>query len=206
MIGIIDYGMGNLYSISKALERLGHSYEFVSGPEQLNRFQGLILPGVGAFGDAIRNIRELGLDKALQTVAAQGKPILGICLGMQLLFSASEEHGRHEGLGLLAGEAVRFTGSYKIPHMGWNQLQLLQPKHPLLDGVREGDYVYFVHSYHVKVADPSVLLATADYYQPVTAIVAKGSVWGMQFHPEKSGDAGMILLGNFAKRCEGVLS
>jgi len=206
MIGIIDYGMGNLYSISKALERLGHACEFVTRPDQLDRFQGLILPGVGAFGDAVRNLRELGLDEALRTAAAQEKPILGICLGMQLLFAASEEHGRHEGLGLLPGEAVRFVGSYKIPHMGWNQLQLRQPEHPLLDGIKEGDYVYFVHSYHVKVEDPSVLLATADYYQSVTAIVAKGSVWGMQFHPEKSGDAGMILLGNFAKRCEGVLS
>jgi glutamine amidotransferase len=206
MIGIIDYGMGNLYSLSKALERLGYSYEFVSRAERLSDFAGLILPGVGAFGDAMNNIRELGLEEAIRSYAASGRPILGICLGMQLLFTTSEEHGKHEGLNLLAGEAVRFRGAYKVPHMGWNQLTLKQANNPLLEGIADGDYVYFVHSYHVRVADASVLLATTDYHQEVTAIVGRGNVFGMQFHPEKSGETGMRLLRNFAAQCEGVLS
>jgi imidazole glycerol-phosphate synthase subunit HisH len=202
MIGIIDYGMGNLYSLSKALERLGYAYEFVSRPERLNDFAGVILPGVGAFGDAMTNIRRLGLEEGIRTYAASGRPVLGICLGMQLLFEKSEEHGTHAGLSLLGGEAVRFRGDYKVPHMGWNQLQVKQ-EHPLLEGVNSGDYVYFVHSYHVRVSDPAVLLATSDYHQDVTAIVGRDNVFGMQFHPEKSGDTGMRLLRNFAGQCEG---
>lgn len=205
MIGIIDYGMGNLYSLSKALERLGYTYEFVSQPERLSEFSGLILPGVGAFGDAISNIRELGLEKALQDYAASGRPILGICLGMQLLFGKSEEYGEHVGLGLLNGEAVRFRGDFKVPHMGWNELQVKQ-QHSLLEGVQNGDYVYFVHSYHVRVGSPEVLLATTDYHQAVTAIVGRHNVFGMQFHPEKSGETGMRLLRNFAVLCEEVLA
>jgi len=205
MIGVIDYGMGNLYSLGKALERLGYAYEFVSQHEALDKCEGLILPGVGAFGDAMRNIRELGLDAAVRGYANSGRPILGICLGMQLLFSESEEHGSNEGLGLLEGKVVRFHGEYKIPHMGWNELQLAQPEHPLLADVNEGDYVYFVHSYHVKVKQASDLLATCDYHQNVTAIVGRDNVYGMQFHPEKSGETGMRLLANFAGRCEGVL-
>jgi glutamine amidotransferase len=204
MIGIVDYGMGNLYSISKALERLGYPYEFVSDAQKLSAYDGLLLPGVGAYGDAMRNIRELSLDEALRKYAESGKPILGICLGMQLLFSKSEEHGLHDGLDLLSGEVVRFQGDYKIPHMGWNRLLLKKAKHPLLSGVENGDYVYFVHSFHVRVANNEELLATTDYYQDVTAIVARGNVYGMQFHPEKSGDAGMRLLDNFARQCEGV--
>lgn len=207
MIGIIDYGMGNLYSLSKALERLGYSYEFVSMPERLQEYTGLILPGVGAFGDAIANIRELGLEQGIQDYVASGRPILGICLGMQLLFDKSEEHGDHQGLSLLGGEVVRFQGDYKVPHMGWNQLKISTNSHlPLLEGVADGDYVYFVHSYHVRVKDQAALLATTDYYQDVTAIVGIGNVYGMQFHPEKSGETGMRLLRNFAVQCEGVLA
>lgn len=202
MIGVIDYGMGNLYSLGKALERLGYSYEFVSVPEQLQAYRGLILPGVGAFGDAMNNIRELGLEEAIRAYVASGKPILGICLGMQLLFTRSEEHGSHQGLNLLQGEVVRFQGDFKVPHMGWNQLKLTAPSHPLLEGVSTEDYVYFVHSYHVRVENASDLLATTDYYGDVTAIVGRDRVYGMQFHPEKSGDTGMRLLQNFAKQCE----
>lgn len=204
MIGIVDYGMGNLFSISKALERLGYSYEFVSDAQKLSTYDGILLPGVGAYGDAMRNIRELSLDQALRDYAASGKPILGICLGMQLLFTRSEEHGLHEGLGLLPGEVVRFQGDYKIPHMGWNRLSLKKDGHPLLSGVKNGDYVYFVHSFHVRVSNSDELLATADYNQDVTAIVGRENVYGMQFHPEKSGETGMCLLDNFAKQCEGV--
>lgn len=195
MIAIIDYGMGNLHSVSKALERLGCEAVVTSSPEAILAADGAILPGVGAFGDAMRNLREVGLEAVVKAYAASGKPLLGICLGMQLLFDESEEHGRHEGLGLLPGRVVRFQGDYKVPHMGWNELSFTQPS-PLLEGLKPG-HVYFVHSYHALPARREDLLATTEYYQPVTAIVGRGSVYGMQFHPEKSGELGMALLGNF---------
>ncbi|WP_126428661.1 imidazole glycerol phosphate synthase subunit HisH [Brevibacillus marinus] len=206
MIGIVDYGMGNLYSLSKALERLGYRYALVTEAAQLAHYDGLILPGVGAFGDAMRNIRAAGLVEPLRAYAASGRPLLGICLGMQLLFTTSEEHGTHQGLALLPGQVVRFAGSYKIPHMGWNQLYIKSGDHPLLAGVGDGEYVYFVHSYHVKPANPADLLAVTDYHQEVAAIVGRGNVYGMQFHPEKSGASGMRLLRNFARLCEGGLA
>ncbi|MFK7697454.1 imidazole glycerol phosphate synthase subunit HisH [Paenibacillus sp. HJGM_3] len=198
MIAIIDYGMGNLHSVSKAVERLGVDAVVTSDEGELMQADGAILPGVGAFGDAMHNLRDTGLGEAVRYYAQSGKPLLGICLGMQLLFAESEEHGHHEGLGLLPGRVVRFQGDYKVPHMGWNKLQFEQPQHPLFSGLEEG-HVYFVHSYHVKPEQPSDLLATTDYYQPVTAIVGRGQVFGMQFHPEKSGPLGMRLLDNYLK-------
>jgi len=196
MIAIIDYGMGNLHSVSKALERLGCEAVVTSTPEEILAADGAILPGVGAFGDAMSNLRETGLEAVVKEYAATGKPLLGICLGMQLLFEESEEHGKHEGLGLLPGRVVRFQGDYKVPHMGWNELSFAQPS-PLFEGLEPG-HVYFVHSYHVLPGRREDLLATTDYHQPVTAIVGRGSVYGMQFHPEKSGELGMALLGRFA--------
>ena len=196
MIAIIDYGMGNLHSVSKALERLGCEAVVTSSPEAILAADGAILPGVGAFGDAMSNLRETGLEAVVKEYAATGKPLLGICLGMQLLFEESEEHGKHEGLGLLPGRVVRFQGDYKVPHMGWNELSFAQPS-PLFEGLEPG-HVYFVHSYHVLPGRREDLLATTDYHQPVTAIVGRGSVYGMQFHPEKSGELGMALLGRFA--------
>ncbi|ULL19360.1 imidazole glycerol phosphate synthase subunit HisH [Paenibacillus sp. H1-7] len=200
MIAIIDYGMGNLHSVSKAVERLGFEAVITSDEAQILAADGAILPGVGAFGDAMEQLRASGLDGAVGRFAATGKPLLGICLGMQLLFSKSEEHGSHEGLNLLPGQVVRFRGSYKVPHMGWNRLQFKQPS-PLFSGIEEG-HVYFVHSYHVQPEQPSDLLATTDYHQQVTAIVGRGNVYGMQFHPEKSGSIGMQLLGNFLALCK----
>lgn len=196
MIAIIDYGMGNLHSVSKAVERLGYEAVITADPEQILEADGAILPGVGAFGDAMQNLRNTGLDEIVKFYAASGKPTLGICLGMQLLFSESEEYGRNEGLNLLPGQVIRFNGSFKIPHMGWNKLNFQQNDSPLFRGLEEG-YVYFVHSFHAKTGVASDLLATTDYYGPVTAIVGRGNVYGMQFHPEKSGDMGMALLGNF---------
>ena len=196
MIAIIDYGMGNLHSVGKALERLGCEAAVASSPEDILAADGAILPGVGAFGDAMRNLRETGLDETVKRYAALGRPLLGICLGMQLLFDESEEHGRHEGLGLLPGRVVRFQGDYKVPHMGWNELVFTQPS-PLFEGLQPG-YVYFVHSYHALPERREDLLATTDYYGPVTAIVGRGPLIGMQFHPEKSGQLGMALLGRFA--------
>ncbi|MBO8173199.1 MAG: imidazole glycerol phosphate synthase subunit HisH [Bacillaceae bacterium] len=199
MIGIIDYGMGNLHSVSKALERLGYDYRILSKPEELDACDGVILPGVGAFGDAMDHLREMGMVSAIRDYIGSGKPFLGICLGMQLLFESSEEHGHHEGLGILPGNVVRFQGDFKVPHMGWNRLSF-QKQVPLFDGVEEG-HVYFVHSYYVQPTDRDVLWAVTDYYGEVPAIVGRDQVCGMQFHPEKSGDVGMKLLDNFASRC-----
>jgi glutamine amidotransferase len=196
MIAIIDYGMGNLHSVSKAVERLGYEAVITDNPETIAAADGAILPGVGAFGDAMQNLRETKLDEVAKAYAASGKPMLGICLGMQLLFSESDEYGTHEGLNLLPGNVIRFAGEYKIPHMGWNKLSFLQKQSPLFSGLTEG-HVYFVHSFHAKPELDSDLLATTDYYQQVTAIVGRGNVYGMQFHPEKSGELGMQLLGNF---------
>jgi imidazole glycerol-phosphate synthase subunit HisH len=199
MIAIIDYDMGNLHSVSKAIERLGFEAEVVDSPSQLEKADGVILPGVGAFGDAVRNLEERGFTQAINDYAASGRPLLGICLGMQLLFAQSHEHGQHQGLGLFPGVVRRFSGDYKIPHMGWNRLSFLKES-PLFADLDEG-YVYFVHSYLLDPAttDPAVLLATAEYYQDVPAVVGLGNVFGTQFHPEKSGEVGMKLLSNFAR-------
>ncbi|MCM3273867.1 imidazole glycerol phosphate synthase subunit HisH [Paenibacillus elgii] len=199
MIAIIDYGMGNLHSVASAVERLGYRGVIVSDEQELLEAEGAILPGVGAFGDAMDHLRESKLDAAVKRYAASGKPLLGICLGMQLLFSRSEEHGLHEGLNLLPGDVVRFRGDYKVPHMGWNKLEFRQAS-PLFEEVEEG-HVYFVHSFHVKPEQPGDLLAVTDYYQQVTAIVGRNNIFGMQFHPEKSGSVGMKLLGNFLALC-----
>ncbi|MGC6589306.1 imidazole glycerol phosphate synthase subunit HisH [Paenibacillus sp. Dod16] len=196
-IAIVDYGMGNLHSVSKAVERLGYEPLVTGEREEILAADGIILPGVGAFGDAMEQLRETSLDSVMKDAAESGKPLLGICLGMQLLFSRSEEHGQFEGLDILPGSVVRFTGGdYKVPHMGWNSLQFEKREHPLFAGLEEG-HVYFVHSYHVLPEVQADLLAVTDYGQPVTAIVGRGSVYGMQFHPEKSGELGMSLLRNF---------
>ena len=201
-IAVIDYGMGNLHSVSKAVERLGSEALVTSREEEILAADGVILPGVGAFGDAMKLIRESGLDAVLARCADGGKPLLGICLGMQLLFTDSDEHGYHKGLNLLKGRVERFKGTFKVPHMGWNRLTILQ-EHPLLADVA-GGYAYFVHSYKVIPDDRSVLLATTDYYGEVSAIVGQGHVFGMQFHPEKSGSVGMKLLANFLAMASGV--
>ncbi|MEB3103165.1 imidazole glycerol phosphate synthase subunit HisH [Ferviditalea candida] len=195
MIAIIDYGMGNLHSVSKAVERLGHQMKITSDAQEILSADGAILPGVGAFGDAMHYLRETGLREVVLQFAASGKPLLGICLGMQLLFSSSEEHGMHTGLDLLPGHVVRFQGDFKVPHMGWNRLSFRRPS-ALFEGLDEG-YVYFVHSYHALPSRPSDLLATTDYYGEVAAVVGHENIYGMQFHPEKSGAMGMKLLENF---------
>lgn len=199
-VAIVDYGMGNLHSVSKAVERLGYECVVTGEAEQILAADSVILPGVGAFGDAMEQLRESGLDRVVKQVAAGTQPLLGICLGMQLLFSSSEEHGSHEGLGILSGSVVRFAprDGYKVPHMGWNKLSFRQPQSPLFADLDEG-HVYFVHSYHALVANESDLLAVTDYGYPVTAIVGQDNVFGMQFHPEKSGELGIKLLGNFLK-------
>ncbi|WP_040204151.1 imidazole glycerol phosphate synthase subunit HisH [Neobacillus jeddahensis] len=202
MIGIVDYGMGNLFSVSKALERLGADYVISADKDQLLAADGLILPGVGSFRDAMER---LPVD-TIQEFAATGKPLLGICLGMQLLFENSEENGPTKGLGLLPGSVRRFPGrtsegeSYKVPHMGWNRLEFVSES-PLLKDLQE-DYVYFVHSYYVNAENSEVLLAKADYHEQVSAVVGRDNVMGMQFHPEKSSKLGMALLANFLNMVE----
>jgi len=197
-VAIVDYGMGNLHSVSKAVERLGYESLVTGDAEQILTAESVILPGVGAFGDAMEHLRGSGLDLVVKEVAAGKQPLLGICLGMQLLFSSGEEYGTHAGLDIIPGSVVRFAPreGYKVPHMGWNRLNFVQAGIPLLEDLEEG-HVYFVHSYHALVRQESDLIAVTDYGFPVTAIVGQGSVFGMQFHPEKSGKLGMQLLGNF---------
>lgn len=195
MIAIIDYGMGNLHSVSKAVERLGYHTVISSNPEEILSAEAAILPGVGAFGDAMEQLVATGLEQVVKQFAASNKPLLGICLGMQLLFESSEEHGHNKGLALLEGKVIRFQGDFKIPHMGWNKIEFKQSS-PLFNQLEEG-YVYFVHSFHARLIHQQNLLAVGDYFGPVTAIVNKENVFGMQFHPEKSGELGMKLLENF---------
>lgn len=205
MIGIIDYGMGNLFSVSKGLERLNAASFISDNTEELAKASGLILPGVGSFRDAMALLEQKKLDQFVKEYVEKGGYLLGICLGMQLLFDESEENGPSYGLSLIPGKVVRFTGqdedgqAYKVPHMGWNRLMFHQPS-PLLEELEE-DYVYFVHSYYADT-DPSYVTASADYHVAVPAIVERGNVFGMQFHPEKSGQMGMSLLKNFLSLVE----
>ncbi|PLR89604.1 imidazole glycerol phosphate synthase subunit HisH [Bacillus halotolerans] len=203
MIGVIDYGMGNLYSVSKALERVGVPY-FVSGmPEELRKADAFILPGVGSFGDAMDNLRNAKLDQFIHDMVSEGRLLLGICLGMQLLFDESEEHGTAAGLGLLKGKAVRLKpedqegNKLKVPHMGWNRLSF-HNESPLLAGVEEG-YAYFVHSFYIDGMDDGAFLASAEYGVRVPAVVGKENIFGAQFHPEKSSTVGMSILIQFTK-------
>ena len=203
MIGIIDYGVGNLFSLRSSFEAIGQEVVISGEEEVLAKADKLILPGVGAFEDAAKKLRQNGLDRFVREQAAQGKPLLGICLGMQMLFERSYEYGVHEGLGLLKGEVVPMEGKLpeelKIPHIGWNQLRFVNPDSLLLSGIREGDFVYFVHSYFASGCEDS-LAAVTDYGMPITAMVEKGNIFGCQFHPEKSGNVGLAILRAF---CEG---
>lgn len=201
MIGIIDYGVGNLFSLKSSFAAIG-AETFVSGDAAvLAKADKLILPGVGAFGDAAEKLRQTGLDAFVRRQAEQGVPLLGICLGMQLLFENSQEYGEHPGLGLLKGQVVSMAeylpDGLKIPHMGWNALQLCQPDSPIFANTKEGDYVYFVHSFFAKDCNDA-LAATTNYGIPMTAAVAQGNIFGCQFHPEKSGAAGLGILKAFA--------
>ena len=199
MIGIIDYGVGNLFSLRSSCKAIGEE-AFVSGdPEKLAQADRLILPGVGAFGDAAKKLNDTGMADFVRAQAAAGKPLLGICLGMQLLFEKSYEYGCHQGLGLLKGQVVPMEGrlpkELKIPHMGWNALDVKGGT--LLEGL-DGQYVYFVHSFFAENCDDS-LSAVTEYGIPITAAVEKGSIYGCQFHPEKSGSVGLNILRKFAE-------
>lgn len=203
MIGIVDYGVGNLFSLRCSLESLGQTVLVSSDPETILNCDRLILPGVGAFGDAADKLQKSGLDKTVIEFASSGKDLMGICLGMQLLFQESEEYGYHKGLGLLNGRVVgmegRIPAELKIPHIGWNALHF-EKASPLFRYIREGDFVYFVHSFYAEDCDDS-LIATAEYGKALTAAVQKKNVLGCQFHPEKSGKVGLSILKAF---CEGL--
>jgi len=205
MTCIIDYRMGNLRSVQKALQRLGGEAVIVRDPEAVRNAERLILPGVGAFTDGMDQLRQAGLDAAIHDYVATGRPMLGICLGMQLLFDASEEDAPNEGLGLVKGRVVRFHEDrgeakprLKVPHMGWNQIDpSVKPGNPLFEGVNPGDHVYFVHGYYCVPDDPTVVAATCDYGQPFCASVWRDNLFAMQFHPEKSQAVGLKILENF---------
>ncbi len=201
MIAIIDYGVGNLFSLAHSLKAVGAQAVVTGDAKEISRAEQVILPGVGAFGDAAKKLRETGLDTLVREIAGHGTPVMGICLGMQLLLDRSFEFGEHVGLGLIPGEvrpiAEVIPAELKIPHIGWNALDIRAP-HPIFANVRPGDCVYFVHSYYGARCDESVI-ATAEYGVPLTAAVARGNVCGCQFHPEKSGDVGLGILKAFCE-------
>lgn len=201
MIAIVDYGVGNLFSLESSLKRVGAETVVTSDRAVIERAEKIILPGVGAFADAAKKLKESGLGDVIKAQAALGKPVMGICLGMQILFEKSYEYGENEGLGLLKGNVVPMKGyideNLKIPHIGWNNLRFVR-KNPLFKYLKNGDYVYFVHSYFVSGCQDS-LIADTEYGKPLTAAVAKGNVYGCQFHPEKSGDVGLKILQAFCE-------
>ena len=197
MIAVIDYGAGNLKSVTKALDHLGYANTIVSRPEELELADGMILPGVGAFPMCMAALRKSGMDQAILQQAGK-KPLLGICLGMQMLLDSSTEMGGDQGLGLIPGTVEKIETNLKLPHIGWNSLNIVNPN-PLTAGLSDGDYVYFVHSFCAKVKNSEDLALTTDYGTTVTAMIARGNVFGCQFHPEKSGPVGMTILRNFGE-------
>lgn len=201
MISIIDYGMANLRSVQKAFEQVGHSASIISRAEEIDTAEAIVLPGVGAFCDAVATLREKHLAAAVVSHIRKGKPFLGICLGLQMLFEVGYEDGEHAGLGVFGGKCVRFdvdrTMGLKVPHMGWNGLDVVR-RSPLLEGLPEGCGVYFVHSYHVVPADRGIIATTTDYGRPFVSSIWHENVVATQFHPEKSQKVGLQMLANFA--------
>ena len=199
-IVIIDYGMANLRSVQKAFERVGQPAIFTSDPNCVAEAEKLVLPGVGAFCDGIAKLRENGLTKPIREHISTGRPFLGICLGLQFLFTRSFEDGLFPGMEIFRGDVVRFPQQpgLKVPHMGWNQLRFRRPS-PLFRGLKDGDAVYFVHSYYAVPEAPDLIAAEADYPQPFTAAIWQDNVFATQFHPEKSQGVGLTMLKNFAQ-------
>lgn len=195
MIAIIDYGMGNLRSVQKAFEYVGFETKITDNYKDILKADKVILPGVGAFSDAIKTIREKEFDKALEECINNGKKILGICLGMQLLFDVSYENGEYEGLKILKGEIIKFKSGLKVPHVGWNSLDIIKNE-PLFEGLEKNPFVYFVHSYYLKTDEP-IVSATTNYGENIQIAIQKNNVYALQFHPEKSGNTGLKILKNF---------
>jgi glutamine amidotransferase len=197
MIAIIDYGMGNLRSVQKAFEFLGFEAVITDDVNVIEKADKVVLPGVGAFCDAIKTIREKGIDKVLEKVVQNKTPLLGICLGMQMMFDKSYENGEYEGLGLIPGEIVRLPETEKIPQIGWNNLNI-KMRSPLFEGIGEEPYVYFVHSYYLETKAP-VVSATCFYGKEIAVAAQKDNIFALQFHPEKSGNTGLRILENFGR-------
>lgn len=199
MVAIIDYGVGNLFSLKSSFSAIGADAVVTSSKSELERAESIILPGVGAFCDAAKKLKDSGLEDTVISLAKAGKPLMGICLGMQLLFEKSYEYGEYRGLGLIKGEIrpieTVIPKGYKIPHIGWNSLEIQKPT-PIFENVKNGEYVYFVHSYYAADCENSVT-AVSDYGAPLTASVQDGNIFGCQFHPEKSGETGLKILRSF---------
>ncbi len=200
MIAIIDYGVGNLFSLKSSFCAIGQEVKVTDDADEIRKAEKIILPGVGAFEDAVKKLKSTGLDRVLKEEAAKGKPVMGICLGMQMLFERSFEYGCHEGLGLIKGDIIPFEGridpSLKIPHIGWNALELKEDL-PIFRYIKNGDHVYFVHSYFAAVTDETI--AGCEYGTVFTAAVGKDNIYGCQFHPEKSGQVGLNILKGFCE-------
>ncbi len=197
MIALVDYGIGNLRSVEKALATVGAQVQLTSDPETILSAEKVVLPGVGAFGDGMQGLRQRNLVETVHELVRRGTPLLGICVGMQVLFEESEEMGRHAGLGLLPGRVRPFPeGDYKIPQTGWNQLHI-QGGQPLLAGLAQDSYAYFNHSYYCAAADPADVIATTEYGLVYATVVGRGRLYGVQFHPEKSQQVGLHILRNF---------
>ena len=201
MVAIIDYGVGNLFSLASSLKMIGEDAVVTSDPDTIREADSLILPGVGAFEDAAKKLFSSGLDKVIKEECAKGKPLLGICLGMQMLFEKSFEYGTHDGLGLIKGEVIAMRGiipdELDVPHMGWNALRF-KKESKLFKYINDGDFVYFVHSYYADNCEESIS-ATAEYGKEITASVESGNIYGCQFHPEKSGEVGLSILKAFCE-------
>jgi len=201
MIAVVDYGVGNLRSVSKALERVGADVRVTSVPEEIDKADAVVLPGVGAFAHCMDNLRGAGLEACVRAAAASDKPFLGVCVGMQILFEESDEFGRVEGLGILRGRVRRFEpkdSAIKVPHMGWNQLHV-KKRAPHLEGIDDGTRVYFVHSYYVETPDASIVATTTDYDVEFVSSAWRGNIFATQFHPEKSQATGLRILENFVR-------
>jgi len=200
MIAVIDYGMGNLRSVAKALEVVGAEVKVTDRLENITSAEAIVLPGVGAFYRGMENLKRLGILPAILDVIKKNKPFLGICLGLQLLFTESEEYGIHSGLDIIKGKVRRFNPNVKIPHMGWNQIKF-KVKSQIFKGIPDNSYFYFVHSYYVEPEDRDVIVAETFYREQFPSIIVKDNIWAVQFHPEKSSDLGLKILENFLSQC-----
>ena len=204
MITVVDYGMGNLRSVAKAFEAVGASVKVSSKPEDIKNSKAIVVPGVGAFGDAIKHLKELNLYDEIINHINNKKPYFGICLGLQILFEKGYEFGEHKGLGIIKGEVIRFEQKkgYKIPHMGWNQVFIKQ-KDGMFTGIKNGEFFYFVHSFYVVPEDSRVIASTTDYINEFCSSIQVENIWAVQFHPEKSQKAGLKLIKNFVEKVKG---